>query len=30
MTFRLAHMGDETLETVSQLHVMIDDCLKSL
>ena len=29
-TFRLAHMGDETLETVSQLHVMIDDCLKSL
>jgi aspartate aminotransferase-like enzyme len=29
-TFRLAHMGDETLDTVSQLHVMLDDCLKSL
>lgn len=29
-TFRLAHMGDETLETVSQLHVMLDDCLNSL
>jgi aspartate aminotransferase-like enzyme len=29
-TFRLAHMGDETLETVTQLHTMLDDCLKSL
>jgi aspartate aminotransferase-like enzyme len=29
-TFRLAHMGDETVETVSELHVMLDDCLSSL
>ena len=29
-SFRLAHMGDETLETVTQLHAMLDDCLKSL
>ena len=29
-SFRLAHMGDETLETVAQLHAMLDDCLKSL
>jgi len=29
-TFRLAHMGDETPETVAQLHEMLDDCLKSL
>src|SRR5271155_799821 len=29
-TFRLAHMGDETLDTVSQLHVMLDDCLSTL
>jgi len=29
-SFRLAHMGDETLDTVSQLHAMLDDCLKSL
>jgi aspartate aminotransferase-like enzyme len=29
-TFRLAHMGDETLETVSQLHTMLDDCLSTL
>ena len=29
-SFRLAHMGDETPETVAQLHTMLDDCLKSL
>ena len=29
-SFRLAHMGDETVETVGQLHTMLDDCLKSL
>ncbi len=29
-TFRLAHMGDETPETVSQLHGWLDDCLKAL
>ena len=29
-SFRLAHMGDETPETVAQLHAMLDDCLKSL
>jgi aspartate aminotransferase-like enzyme len=29
-SFRLAHMGDETPETVGQLHTMLDDCLKSL
>jgi len=29
-SFRLAHMGDETLDTVTQLHVMLDDCLKTL
>jgi aspartate aminotransferase-like enzyme len=29
-TFRLAHMGDETPDTIAQLHVMLDDCLKSL
>jgi aspartate aminotransferase-like enzyme len=29
-SFRLAHMGDETLDTVTQLHAMLDDCLKSL
>lgn len=29
-SFRLAHMGDETPQTVAQLHEMLDDCLKSL
>ncbi len=29
-SFRLAHMGDETVDTVTQLHAMLDDCLKSL
>jgi aspartate aminotransferase-like enzyme len=29
-TFRIAHMGDETPETVGQYHAWIDDCLKSL
>ena len=29
-SFRLAHMGDETPDTVSKLHGMLDDCLKSL
>ncbi|HUJ11776.1 MAG TPA: alanine--glyoxylate aminotransferase family protein [Verrucomicrobiae bacterium] len=29
-SFRLAHMGDETPETITQLHGMLDDCLKSL
>jgi aspartate aminotransferase-like enzyme len=29
-TFRLAHMGDETLDTVAELHVMLDDCLSTL
>jgi len=29
-TFRLAHMGDETPDTIAQLHAMLDDCLKSL
>jgi aspartate aminotransferase-like enzyme len=29
-TFRLAHMGDETPETVAQLHDMLNDCLKTL
>jgi aspartate aminotransferase-like enzyme len=29
-TFRLAHMGDETPESIAQLHKMIDDCLQSL
>ncbi len=29
-SFRLAHMGDETLDTIAELHAMLDDCLKSL
>jgi aspartate aminotransferase-like enzyme len=29
-SFRLAHMGDETPESIAQLHGMLDDCLKSL
>jgi aspartate aminotransferase-like enzyme len=29
-SFRLAHMGDETPETVAKLHAMLDDGLKSL
>lgn len=29
-SFRLSHMGDETPETIAQLHGWLDDCLKSL
>jgi aspartate aminotransferase-like enzyme len=29
-SFRLAHMGDETPDTVAKLHAMLDDCLKTL
>jgi aspartate aminotransferase-like enzyme len=29
-SFRLAHMGDETPETIKQLHGWLDDCLQSL
>ena len=29
-SFRLAHMGDETPETVKQLQTQLDDCLKAL
>jgi aspartate aminotransferase-like enzyme len=29
-TFRIAHMGDETPETLKQLTVWLDDCLKGM
>jgi aspartate aminotransferase-like enzyme len=29
-SFRLAHMGDETPETITKLLAMLDDCLKTL
>ncbi len=30
LSFRMAHMGDETVETINELIAALDDCLKAL